>query len=315
MPKKTEATRHFSMKQFSMSDRAKRFISNKPYNFPDRNTENLASIRSNLRLSIEPMVRRVIELYGVQIAHETIGGVSCQVVKPKKALPNCKVLYGFGGGFVTGSAFEDLTIAVPISALSNLEVVIPEYKLSPESPWPVACEEVFTVYSSLSESWAAIIGESAGGNLALVTLLKAKKLGLTMPASAVLISPWCNLLNQGDSLKFNEGRDPTLSIQQSVAAAAHYASGKDLKNPEISPIFGIFDSTFPKFFISSGTRDLLMSQSIQLTNVLRSADVSVDLRIWDGLWHVFEWNADLPEAIMSVKQIVKFLKRSLRETL
>jgi len=163
----------------------------------------------------------------------------------------------------------------------------------------------------LSETLTAIVGESAGGNLALVALLKAKKLGLRMPKSAVLFSPWCNLKNEGDSLEFNEGRDPTLSIHQSIAAADHYASGQDLTNPEISPLFGAFDSSFPEILISSGTRDLLLSQSIQLASRLRSSGVSVDLRIWDGLWHVFEWNAELPESIISIKQITDFLRNGL----
>ena len=245
----SKKTRHSSTKQVSLSNQAKRFISNKPYEFAERNEVSLASIRSSVRASIEPMVRRVIDSYGVQISHEVIEGVSCQVVKPKKAPPDYRILYGFGGGFVSGSAFEDLTIAVPISALSELEVVIPEYKLAPENPWPAAIDDFFTVYSNLSETLAAIVGESAGGNLALVALLKAKKLGLRMPKSAVLFSPWCNLKNEGDSLEFNEGRDPTLSIRQSIAAADHYALGQDLTNPEISPLFGAFDSSFPEILI------------------------------------------------------------------
>ena len=307
----SKKTWHSSIKQVSLSNQAKKFILKKPYEYAERNEGGLSSIRSSIRASIEPMVRRVIESHGVQITYEVIQGVSCQVVKPKKVLSDHRILYGFGGGFVSGSAFEDLTIAVPISALSELEVVIPEYKLAPENPWPAACEEFFQVYSSLSDSLAAIVGESAGGNLALVALLKAKKLGLRMPQSAVLFSPWCNLKNEGDSLEFNEGRDPTLSVRQSIAAAEYYASGEDLTNPEISPLFGTFDSTFPEILISSGTRDLLLSQSIQLASRLRSSGVSVDLRIWEGLWHVFEWNADLPESILSIKQITGFLTNSL----
>ena len=112
-------------------------------------------------------------------------------------------------------------------------------------------------------------------------------------------------------MEFNEGRDPTLSVRQSIAAAEYYASGEDVTNPEISPLFGTFDSTFPEILISSGTRDLLLSQSIQLASRLRASGVSVDLRIWEGLWHVFEWNADLPESILSIKQITGFLTNSL----
>ena len=231
------------------------------------------------------------------------------VIQPEKLVSECKVLYGYGGGFVTGSAFEDLTIALPISLRSGLEVIIPEYRLAPEHPWPSACDDMIAVYSELSEKISAVIGESAGGNLALVTMLRARKLGLKLPKSVVLLSPWCNLLNQGDSFCFNEGRDPTLSIHQSQLAAVHYAQAKDMTNPEISPLFGSYDETFPDVFISSATRDLLLSQSIQLANILRSSGVSVDLRIWDGLWHVFEWDADLPESRLSIQQIAKFLTR------
>ena len=152
---------------------------------------------------------------------------------------------------------------------------------------------------------------SAGGNLALVTLLRAKKLGLKLPKAVVLLSPWCNLLNEGDSLLFNEGRDPTLSIQQSKMASAHYAAGQDLCNPEISPLFGSFYGIPAKVLISSGTRDLLLSQSVQLASLLREFDVDVDLRIRDGLWHVYEWDAELPEAIASIKQAAEFIQNSI----
>jgi acetyl esterase/lipase len=265
-----------------------------------------------MRASIKPLVQRILESNAVKLSEKTIGNVRCLVVQPQELASDSKVLYGYGGGFVTGSAFEDLTIAVPISTRSGLEVIIPEYRLAPEHPWPSACDDMISVYSELSEKISAVIGESAGGNLALVTMLRAKKLRLELPKSVVLLSPWCNLLNQGDSLCFNEGRDPTLSIHQSRLAAAHYAQAKDMTNPEISPLFGSYDETFPDVFISSGTRDLLLSQSIQLANILRFAGVSVDLQIWDGLWHVFEWDADLPESRLSIQQIVKFLTRKLR---
>ena len=104
----------------------------------------------------------------------------------------------------------------------------------------------------ISKNCIAMLGESAGGNLALVTMFRAKKMGLNLPVAAALISPWCDLTNLGDSMVFNDGRDPTLSLQQSNMAASHYASGQDLTNPEISPIFGEFDHTFPNFFISTG---------------------------------------------------------------
>jgi acetyl esterase/lipase len=312
MSEKITSTRAPSSLPVSISAPARKIIERRPYNFPERSAGNLKDIRINMRASIKPLVQKLLDSTAVKLTEKTIGNVRCLVVQPEELASDSKVLYGYGGGFVTGSAFEDLTIAVPISIRSGLEVIIPEYRLAPEHPWPSACDDMISVYSELSEKISAIIGESAGGNLALVTVLRAKNLRLKLPKSVVLLSPWCNLLNQGDSLCFNEGRDPTLSIHQSRLAAAHYAQVKDMTNPEISPLFGSYDETFPDVFISSGTRDLLLSQSIQLANILRFAGVSVDLQIWDGLWHVFEWDADLPESRLSIQQIVKFLTRKLR---
>ena len=110
---------------------------------------------------------------------------------------------------------------------------------------------------------------------------------------------------------FNDGRDPKLSLRQSNMAAGHYASNQSLINPEISPIFGDYSTPFPNFYISTGTRDLLMSQSIQLATKLKANDISVELNIWEGLWHVFEWNNDLPESIMSIRQISDFLNQTV----
>ena len=311
MPKKTSSSLNRSSLHFSISEQARKIIENKPYKYPERLTENIQKIRTKLRASAEPLVQKVVECHAVEISEKNICDVHCLIVSPKRQTSDKKILYAYGGGFVSGSAFEDLPISVPLSALSGLEIIIPEYRLAPEHPWPAACDDMTEVHCKLAEEISVIAGESAGGNLALVTLLRAKKLGLKLPKAMVLLSPWCNLLNEGDSLLFNEGRDPTLSIQQSKMASAHYAAGQDLCNPEISPLFGSFYGIPAKVLISSGTRDLLLSQSVQLASLLREFGVDVDLRIRDGLWHVYEWDAGLPEAIASIKQAAEFVQNSI----
>ena len=311
MPKKSSSSLNRSSLHFSISEQARKIIENKPYKYPERLTENIQKIRSKLRASAEPLVQKVVKCHAVEISEKNICDVHCLIVSPKRQTSDKKILYAYGGGFVSGSAFEDLPISVPLSALSGLEIIIPEYRLAPEHPWPAACDDMTEVHCGLAEEISVIAGESAGGNLALVTLLRAKKLGLKLPKAIVLLSPWCNLLNEGDSLLFNEGRDPTLSIQQSKMASAHYAAGQDLCNPEISPLFGNFYGIPAKVLISSGTRDLLLSQSVQLASLLREFGVDVDLRIRDGLWHVYEWDAGLPEAIASIKQAAEFIQNSI----
>ena len=297
-----------------ISHQAMRVILNEPYNFPSRAKENLSAVRAGSRAYIQKKVEKTLDQYCITLSSQSIGGVSCLIARPNKLRANWKIFYTFGGGFVSGSAYEDLTIAAPVSAMAGVEVIIPEYRLAPEYPWPAACDDTMTVYSEISKNCIAMLGESAGGNLALVTMFRAKKMGLNLPVAAALISPWCDLTNLGDSMDFNDGRDPTLSLKQSNMAASHYASGQDLTNPEISPIFGEFDHTFPNFFISTGTRDLLMSQSILLANKLKASDIFVELNIWEGLWHVFEWNIDLPESTLSLKKVSDFLSKTVAKS-
>jgi len=297
-----------------ISEQAMRVILNEPYYFPSRAKKNLDAVRTQSRTYIEPKVEKTLEHHCITLTSQSIGDVSCLIAKPKILRASWKIFYVFGGGFVSGSAYEDLTIAATVSAITGVEVIIPEYRLAPEFPWPAACDDTMAVYSEISGNCIAMLGESAGGNLALVTMLKAKEMGLNLPVAAALISPWCNLTNLGDSMVFNDGRDPTLSLNQSNIAASHYASGQDLTNPEISPIFGNFDHSFPNLFISTGTRDLLMSQSILLANKLKASDISVELNIWEGLWHVFEWDIDLPESTLSIKQISDFLTKTVAKS-
>lgn len=266
---------------------------------------------SEFRVRAERMLARLPVLHRDIV----VAGIPCIEVVPTASDPAATLLYCYGGGFVCGSAFEDLIISAPLAAYADLRVVAPKYRLAPEHPWPAAVDDGFAVYRDLRERTApgrlAIAGESAGGNLALAILLRARREGLDLPAATALLSPWCDLEHGGDSLDANDGRDPTLSLAWVEAAARLYCGDRDAASPEISPINGAFDATFPPVLITTGTRDLLMSQCARLARVLRSAAISVDLRVWDNLWHVFEFYDEIPEADASVREIAQFLQSHL----
>jgi len=263
----------------------------------------------------QPRVDRVLSQYDISVENTIISGIPCLEVIPNAGRPRGVVLHFFGGGFVCGSAYESLLIAAPICQYSTVKIVLPEYRLSPESLWPDAIEDCFTVYKELQKRLSgislAISGDSAGGNLGLEISLRAHRENVALPTALALLSPWCDLTNQGDSLKANDGRDPTLTRAWLNEAAKLYASAADLYQPTLSPIFASYPSEFPPVMITTGTRDLLLSQSISLDRRLRDATGECTIRIWDNLWHVFEYYDELPESKASLEEIAQFLSAYL----
>lgn len=275
----------------------------------DRSARNLPALRAKAMKLAKAEAPRICQEHGVKMDEVTLGGVRCLDVRPTTLRVGWPILYGFGGGMVEGSPIEDLPIIAPISAQTGARVIVPDYRLAPEHPWPAAVDDGFAVYRAVAEQTFAIVGESAGGNLSLAWMLKAKAEGMRLPGAAALLSPWCDLSNAGESLIFNDGRDPTLTKRNSDIAASCYAGANNMDQPLISPINGMFDSGFPPVLISTGTRDLLLSQAVQLSQRLRDSGASVDLHVWEDLWHVFEWYENLPEAQQSIRQIADHLTR------
>ena len=185
-----------------------------------------------------------------------------------------------------------------------------DYRLSPEHSYPEPQQDMQRVYPALVEAYGArrlaVCGESAGGNQALALLQQARAAGLPLPSCAALLSPWCDLQNRGDSHAFNDARDPSLNGDWVDIAAAMHAGGHPLDDPGISPLFGDL-SGLPPVMITTGSRDLLLSQCLRLAQKLRAAGVDCDLRVWEGLWHVFEFYA-IPEADLSLREIAAFVR-------
>lgn len=292
-----------------LSTEAKNVLSEANYPLKNRRIKELGVLRDKTARAITPAVDRVIELYKAKVEMRDISDIPCMLVIPYQQKVNWKILYGYGGGYVSGSPFEDLTIAVPLAAETGAEVVIPHYRLAPESPWPAAIDDGFSVFKQMSSEPLALVGESAGGNLCLTLILRAFQLGIPLPRAAAFLSPWCDLTNSGESMVNNDGRDPALSAQHVDFAANYYVGEHDRTNPMISPINGVFDNSFPPSIITTGSRDLLMSQAIGLRDVLKDNDVPVELCLWKDLWHVFEWDYRLPESSASIRQISNWLQK------
>jgi len=275
---------------------------------------NIQSVRKQTIELYQPGIHYAMENYGSNITRRIIGSVECMDIFPEKPnhdLSNTVLLYFFGGGFIQGSPEEDLAISGYISHKLGIRVIAPYYRRSPEFSYPCAIEDGFAVYRTLcsdqSETRILIAGESAGGNLTLGILLRALNENLPIPVACALLSPWCDLEHSGDSEQSNNGRDPTLTLEYVENAAHLYAGKHSRKDWKVSPLNANFDSRFPPTIITTGTRDLLMSQCVRLSARLRKAEIKVDLRVWEEMWHVFEFYPQIPEGHQSLSDICQFL--------
>lgn len=279
---------------------------------------NIDQIRSETIASYQPAIDFARDQYTESLDKIFINGVECLRIKPKylnSDLSDVRLLYFFGGAFIQGSPEEDLPINGYLANALGVIVIAPYYRRAPENPSPAAYDDGFAVYQHLLDSHGAdnilTAGESAGGNLTLKVLLRSLKQGDDAPKGCALFSPWCDLSHSGDADQFNNGRDPTISKEHGVMAAKLFAGDHDLRSISVSPLYDNFNVEFPKTLITSGTRDLLLSQCVRLSTVMRQHNLEVELRIWENMWHVFEFYPDIPESFLSLAEISQFLKGCL----
>jgi len=225
------------------------------------------------------------------------------------------LLYLHGGGYFACSAFTHRSITAAY-AIRGLRVFAPDYRLAPEHLFPAAVEDALAVYRGLLESGFAperlsIGGDSAGGGLALATLLGAKAAGLPMPACALLFSPWTDLAGTGASLHTNRQRDAMLVSDKLHEGAGFYLNGADARNPLASPLYGDL-AGLPPLLIQVGDTEILLDDSTRLADAARAAGVTVDLKIWENMPHVWQVSQFfLPEARQALNEAAAFAKTCL----
>ena len=303
--------------RYNCSDEANLFLKdNLPVPAPIvLSDSNIQQVREETRLLYKPNIDYARANFAVCLKEARISGVDCLVVRPDEPDPrwrDTRILYFYGGGYIQGSPEEDLPVSAFISRRLGIEVICPRYRLAPEHPYPAAQHDGLAVYREVLERISpdrlVVAGESAGGNLTLSTLLNARAESLPLPAACVMLSPWIDLTSSGDSLEANDGRDPTLTRNYVDQAAKLYASDKPLNDPAISPLFADLPRGLPPTLVTSGTRDLLLSQAVGIVNRLRARGCNAELRVFEHMWHVFEFYPRIPEASVSLNGVCAFLE-------
>jgi monoterpene epsilon-lactone hydrolase len=248
---------------------------------------------------------------GLLVERTTIAGVPVERLASTRREQRV-VLYVHGGAFVMGSCDSHRSLCARLSAACKAEVILPEYRLAPEHPFPAGLEDLVDVYAGLLDSGLrpeqiVVAGDSAGGGLAISTLLSAAERGLPMPRALVLLSPFTDLTLTAPSLETHAAVDPWLRPQDVPAVRDTYLNGADPAHPLASPLWADL-SKLPPTLIHVGDQEILLDDSTRLAERAAAAGVNVELEVGKELWHVWHFFAPaLPEATEAIARIGDFV--------
>ncbi|MEX2327826.1 MAG: alpha/beta hydrolase, partial [Pseudomonadales bacterium] len=241
------------------------------------------------------------------------GGVACEWIVSDQADSDRVLMYLHGGGYVFGGPDSHRDLASRLSEAAGMRVLLVDYRLAPESPFPMALEDATDCYRwLLGEGFdpvrIAIGGDSAGGGLTVATMVNLKNLGLPLPAAAILLSPWTDLSGSGDSVAENEKADPMLSAAALDTFAGLYLGDRDRRAPLASPLFADL-AGMPPVLVQVGSTEILLSDAHRLVAKLREAGGKALIDIWPKMPHVFQvLAARIPEGKQAIIQLGEFLK-------
>jgi acetyl esterase/lipase len=261
-------------------------------------------------LSAQPLPADVTvtaaELGGVPTAEITVDGIE----------PRHVVLYFHGGVYVMGDAALAAGLASEIGRRTHAKVTSVGYRLAPEHPYPAAVDDALAAYQALLECGIApaditFAGESAGGGLAVATLVNARDHGLPLPAAAYVMSPMTDLTLAGTTMVTKREVDPLLSREALHARVSDYTSGQDAALGLISPVFADL-SGLPPLIIQAGSHEVLLDDAVRLARQAATADVEVTLDITPEVPHVFQaYHAILDEGAAALDRAGQLLSAQL----
>ncbi|MFI7065616.1 alpha/beta hydrolase [Kribbella sp. NPDC050124] len=245
----------------------------------------------------------------VTLMQRTLGGVPALDVNVAGADGDAVIFYLHGGGYVVGSARTGANLAAPLARRTGFHAVSLDYRLAPEHPFPAALNDALAAYKALLETGRPIViaADSAGGGLALATMLAARRQDLRLPAAAAVFSPWADLTLSGASMDSRGDFDPLFSRAHMQEYADHYLAGQDPKNDLASPLLANLTG-LPPLLIQVGTAEVLLDDALRLATHAAEQDVDVSLDVVAGAPHVYQLMAGLlDEADEALDHAARFL--------
>jgi acetyl esterase/lipase len=242
-----------------------------------------------------------------------VDGVPAEWVSAPDVDASRAVLYLHGGGYAIGSINTHRRLAFDISAASGARVLLLDYRLAPEHPFPAAVDDAAAAWrwllkQGLAADKLAIAGDSAGGGLTIATLVNLRDRKLGLPACAVAISPWVDLEGVGTSMTARAGADPMVQKAGLGWMADMYLAGKDARTPLAAPMHADL-SGLPPILVQVGTAETLLDDATRIAERMHSAGGEVKLSVWPNMLHVFPLFAPiLSEGMDGCREIGAFMR-------
>lgn len=270
-----------------------------------------------MRASLDVMGQMGKSLPEVRTMPVDADGVECFWLEATSGGDAPIILYLHGGGYVMGSALSHRALIERLTLASGGKLLAVNYRLAPEHPFPAAPDDALSTYRWLlaqgySAKKIAIIGDSAGGGLALSTLVAIRDCGLELPSSASLISPWVDMQASGDSMVNKASADPLVQKAMLLQLAPMYLNGADSRTPLASPLYAELHG-LPPILIQVGSAETLLDDSNRLAKKLVLSDSPVTLEVWEDMihvWHLFASRLDKGQE--AIERLAQFTCRSLQ---
>jgi epsilon-lactone hydrolase len=263
------------------------------------------------------LIEKARALYPVRVEDAVIGGVAVRIVTPPEipAEKKDRVLVNLhGGGFVSDSG--SMLESIPIASLTRTKVVTVLYRLAPAHKFPAAVDDAIAVYRELLKTnqprRMALYGTSAGAILSAQAEVRMRREGLPLPAAVGFFTGFADFANPGDSLAFFgvPGLEGARPPDRRGGPDAQYLGDHDPKDPLVSPIYEDL-AGFPPTLCIAGTRDLLLSGTVNFHRALLGKGVDARLVVFDAMPHAHWYTVGIPEATEALELMARFFDEQL----
>ena len=262
------------------------------------------------RFFIRRTTSRTVLDAGVHRESVIADGVACEWITPQNSLADKVLLYLHGGGFVYGITSMHLQMCAYLAEKMGMRVLMVDYRLAPDHPFPAAQDDCVTAYlwllnQGISAKDIVIAGDSAGANLTLTVMMKLRDRELPLPAAAACLSPVVDLTAERQE---KEGfKDPLLPPRAIKLYNQSYVGEHEARDALISPIFGDLNG-LPPLLVHVGEQEVLCQDAMRITKLAESSGVEVRLEVFPRMWHVWQLHLALPQAVESLADVAQFLK-------